>query len=159
MILPRRLDKAKLIMGLFAVMTVVILAIIIPRAMAVDPTWLTGWSNRSSIVVNNTTNASALTNYQVKVTLPSTGFDYGKLKANAADLRFTDSDGITQLKYWIEKYDATAKTGTVWVKVPTVAANANRTIYAYYCNTSATSQSDGKATFPFFSNFDNPAWK
>ncbi|HEX7483658.1 MAG TPA: DUF2341 domain-containing protein [Candidatus Saccharimonadales bacterium] len=159
MILPRRLDKAKLTMGLLAVAAIVILAIVIPRAMAVDPTWLAGWSNRSPIVVNNTANSSALTNYQVKVTLPSAGFDYSKLKTGAADLRFTDSDGTTQLKFWIEKYDATAKTGTIWVKVPTVAANANRTIFAYYGNASATSQSDGKATFPFFSNFDNPAWK
>jgi hypothetical protein len=159
MILPRRLDKAKLIMGLFAVAIVVILAMVIPRAMAVDGAWLTGWSNRSAIVVNNTTNSAALTNYQVKVTLPSTGFDYNKVKAGGADLRFTDSDGTTQLKFWIEKYDATAKTGTIWVKIPSVAANANRTIYAYYGNASAASQSDGKATFPFFSNFDNPAWK
>ncbi|MFZ8804232.1 MAG: DUF2341 domain-containing protein, partial [Candidatus Calescibacterium sp.] len=74
--------------------------------------------------------------YQAKARL-----DYG-------DIRFTDSDGSTLLNYWQEA------DGRFWVKVPYIPANSTKTIYVYYGNPSATSLSNGDATFDFFDDFE-----
>ena len=68
------------------------------------------------------------------------------------DFRFTDNDGTTLLSYWIENYTA-AGSAIVWVKVPSISASAEKTIYMYYGNPSATSAEDGDATFEFFDDF------
>lgn len=119
--------------------------------------WLTGWTDRAPITVQNsgTTN---LSNYQIKITLPST-FDYAAVQPSGADIRVTDNDGVTQLPYWVEQFSATGHSGTIWATIPTIAAGGSDTVYIYYGNPTATSQSNGAATFPMFSNFNNPAWQ
>jgi hypothetical protein len=68
------------------------------------------------------------------------------------DLRFTSSDGTTELSYWLEsKTDST--TATIWVKIPSLASGDN-TIYMYYANASATTTSNGDNVFSFFDGFD-----
>jgi hypothetical protein len=44
-----------------------------------------------------------LSGYQVHVALGS-GFDFTKVRANGADIRFTASDGVTLLPFWIESW-------------------------------------------------------
>jgi hypothetical protein len=75
--------------------------------------------------------------YQAKARL-----DYG-------DIRFTDSDGSTLLNYWQEA------DGRFWVKVPSIPASSTKTIYVYYGNPSATSQSDRSATMLWFDDFSS----
>ena len=129
-----------------------------PNAQALTNNWLAGWTNRYPVTVTNP-NATALTNYQVKITLPSAGFDYSVGQANGNDLRVTDADGSTVLKSWTEQFSPSAKTGVMWANVPSIAANASDTLYVYTGNATAPSVSDGKATFTYFSNFNNPAWQ
>jgi hypothetical protein len=74
------------------------------------------------------------------------------MRSDCGDIRFTDSDKITQLSYWIESGCNTAST-QIWVKVPTIPASSTKTIYVYYGNLSATSQSNGANTFIFFDDF------
>jgi hypothetical protein len=72
---------------------------------------------------------------------------YDGMDENGADIRFSDILGVT-LPYWIE-----TKTSTyfkVWVKLPASAT----TIYFYYGNPSATSESSGTNTFDFFDDFE-----
>jgi hypothetical protein len=113
--------------------------------------WLSGWSYRKPVTITNTT--SSLTDYQVLITLDTqTLISQGKASSTCADLRFTDSDGETLLNYWIESGCNTTST-KIWVKVPSIPANSSKTIYVYYGNQSATSQSNGTATFDFFTTF------
>ena len=72
-----------------------------------------------------------------------------KAKLNYGDIRFTDSDGVTELSYWMER------DGRFWVKVPMIPAIGTKKIYLYYGNQNATSQSNGEATFIFFDDFVN----
>ena len=51
--------------------------------------------------------------------------------ANFSDLRFSDNDGVTELCYWIENYNAD-ENAVVWIRVPYISANDNHTIYMYY---------------------------
>jgi hypothetical protein len=91
--------------------------------------------------------ASALTNYQVKLTVPYVA----NMRADFGDLRFTSSDGSTQLSYWIESYTASSS-AVVWVKIPSFPAG-NTTIYMYYGNPWTNTTGNGTNTFDFFDDF------
>ncbi|HZV59315.1 MAG TPA: DUF2341 domain-containing protein, partial [Candidatus Eremiobacteraceae bacterium] len=64
---------------------------------------------------------TTLTNYQVHVVLGAS-FDFTKAQANGADIRFTASDGVTALPFWIESWNPTGSSASLWVKVPTIDA-------------------------------------
>jgi prepilin-type N-terminal cleavage/methylation domain-containing protein len=106
---------------------------------------LPGYAKRQLITINAST---ALTDYQVKLTI---AYD-SDMQPDFDDLRFTSSDGTTELNYWLEsKTDSTS--ALVWVKVPTLSSGDN-TIYMYYANASATTASNGDNTFEFFDDFE-----
>jgi len=105
-----------------------------------------GWSYKRLITLDPATPEA---DYQVKVELNTSNFDYSKAKADGGDLRFYQVDG-TELNYWIEEWNTSA-TSTIWVKV---VANNTDTIYMYYGNPSASSASDGDVTFEFFDDFE-----
>jgi hypothetical protein len=109
-----------------------------------------GWGLRSAITVNNTS-GSTLTNFQVKVVLTNT-FDFTKAKSDGSDIRFTASDGVTLIPFWIQTWNATTQTATIWFQVPTVPTTGT-TVYMYYGNSVATSASNGNTTFLFFDDF------
>lgn len=121
---------------------------------------LVGWSYAKVKTISGTT-AGAQTNYPMKLTVyNSTGNDTpgniylgGYANSDFSDLRFTKSDGVTLLDYWIESYTSGVN-ATVWVEVDSIPASPNNTsIYLYYDNPSATSASSGINTFTFFDDF------
>jgi len=113
--------------------------------------WLSGWQYRREVPIDNT--GDALTDYQIKVNLDNTNFDFSKAKSDGSDVRITDSDGTTLLNYWIESWDSSGQTATLWAKVPSIPASCS--IYIYYGNSEATSVSNGDNTFLAFIPFDN----
>ncbi|MCD6418074.1 DUF2341 domain-containing protein [bacterium] len=122
-----------------------------------------GWDYRVPITIDNTSNSNDLSDYQVLIVFDSqTLISEGKMRQDCGDIRFTDSDGVTKLSYWIEGGCNTNKT-KVWVKVPLIPANSMKTIYMYYGNLSASSKSDGKSTFVIYDDFNDntidPSWK
>ncbi len=104
-----------------------------------------GWSFRQEINISNT--AGDLTDYQVKIQLNSSNFDYSKANSTGKDIRFTNSTD-DQIDYWIEKWDTTGNS-YIWVKVPFLESNTNTTIYMYYGNSSASSASNRTNTMNF----------
>ena len=115
--------------------------------------WLFAWNYRKALTINNTSNSNGLTDYQVLTTLDTRSLiSSGKMHSDCGDIRFTDSDGQTQLNYWIESGCNTSST-KIWVKVPSIPASSTKTIYLYYGNPGATSQSNGTNTFDFFDDF------
>ncbi|MEM0324682.1 MAG: DUF2341 domain-containing protein [Candidatus Aenigmatarchaeota archaeon] len=88
-----------------------------------------------------------LIDYQVLITLDTASLiSQGKMRNDCGDIRFTDSDGSTLLNYWVESGCNSANT-RIWVKVPNIPANSNKTIYLYYGNSEATSLSNVKDVF------------
>lgn len=108
------------------------------------------WTKRAPVTIGNTGNPSVLTNYQTSLTVP---YD-ADMKSDFSDLRFTDTDGVTLLDYWVEKYTASSS-ATVWIETPSIAASSNKTIYMYYRNAGASSLSNGNNTFPYFEDFES----
>jgi len=73
------------------------------------------------------------------------------------DIRFTESDGQTELDYWIEDYTLSDE-ATFWVEFDSIPASPDSAaFYMYYGKTDASSDSDGEATFPFFDDFPGAA--
>jgi hypothetical protein len=116
---------------------------------------LAAWSYRRPITIDNTPGSNSLSDYQVLVTLDTSSLiSTGKMRSDCGDIRFTDSDGSTLLNYWLESGCNSANT-KIWVKVPYIPASSTKTIYVYYGNPSATSLSNGRATFIFFDDFSS----
>jgi len=116
---------------------------------------LTNWLNvdgskRKNIKIDNSGNSTALSDYQVELNIV---YD-SNMNSDFSDLRFTSSDGITELNYWIES-SVPSTSAIVWVKAPSIPALGSSDIYMYYGNPSATSNSNGEDTFLLFDDFDD----
>ncbi|MBN2094983.1 MAG: DUF2341 domain-containing protein [Candidatus Aenigmarchaeota archaeon] len=116
--------------------------------------WLEG-SVRRTIIINNSESSEDLANYPVLLQVPYDFFmrqDYG-------DLRFTDL-GESPLNYWIESYNVSS--AVVWVKIPSIPAGGETSIYMYYGNSTLTNIGNGNLVFPFFEDFNDgsldPYW-
>ncbi len=100
------------------------------------------------------------TDYQVRVKIHRAGgVDDGEdvyigteCRENFGDIRFTKSDGITPLDFWLEGY--AGGVATFWVEIDSIPASPGTvTIYIYYGNDEATTISDIDATFLFGDDF------
>ena len=109
-----------------------------------QPSWNSqDWQYRRAITVSNSTGTD-LTDYQVQVIINST-FDFSRCKSDGSDIRFTSSDEQTLIPYWIENWNPSATSASIWVKVPSVPV-AGTTIYMYYSNPGAAFPSPAPPT-------------
>lgn len=76
------------------------------------------------------------------------------MQSDFSDLRFTASDGVTEIPYWIG-----AKTNSseaeVWVKVPSLAAESTTNVFMYYKNALASSVSSSTEVFIAADDFED----
>jgi Domain of unknown function (DUF2341) len=121
--------------------------------------WLSGWNFRKSHIVDGSA-TTAGTDYQIRfIAHYGTGVDNGenvylgnKAKTDFGDVRFVQSDKQTLLSYWLEsKIDGVS--ATFWVKIAGNLTAQSQTIYLYYGNSQATTESSGENTFVFFDDF------
>ncbi len=113
------------------------------------------WAERRPITVLNP-NAGEIRDYQVRIALDASNFDFTQSQPAGGDLRVTDDSGTKQLSFYIEQFDAAAQEGVVWVKVPQVPANGETTLYLYSGNNTADTLSSGRRTFEMFDEFSFP---
>lgn len=104
------------------------------------PAWLDpAWTRLKPITLTN--NGSTLTNYAVHLTI---AYDTD-MRSDYGDIRFKHQDFITSwLDYWIEACDNV--TASIWVKIPSIPPGTS-TLYLFYGNPSAESQSDYYSVF------------
>jgi hypothetical protein len=98
-----------------------------------------GWQKRREIKI--TPSSKELINQQVSINVTW----YPGMNPDFSDLRFTDSDKVINIPYWIE--NKTSKWALVWVKIPKISNLVNKSIYMYYGYPSATSESNGNNVF------------
>lgn len=112
------------------------------------PPWYDqAWHYRRPVVITN--QGATLSYYQVLIMLDSNNFNFSRANVDGSDIRFTHSDGTTELNYWIESWDSANHLAYLWVRVPALA-NGNTNIYLYYNNPEASPASDGVSTFDNF---------
>lgn len=103
------------------------------------------WNYQRYIAINP---ATTIENYQIKINLDNSNFDYINARSDGGDIRFFDNDG-KELSYWIESWNSGGQS-VVWVKIP--AANTSEVIMRYG-NLGAASKSNGDNVFDLFDNF------
>jgi hypothetical protein len=109
--------------------------------------WNADWSYRKKLTFDNSGQSEDLVNFPILVNLSASNFDYLKAKLDGTDLRFIDADGITELKYHIEDWNA-SKDSYVWVNVTNIAAGSSTDyIWMYYGNPSALDVQDVSGTY------------
>lgn len=118
--------------------------------------WLTGYSYRKEVVVDQETGAG--TDYQVLVTLDSDGGTAnvdleGHCTDFPNDIRYTDDDGSTELEYAI--LDLTADPITVRIKVTDdLSGEGTVDIYVYYGKAGEQNDESWPDTFIAGTDFD-----
>jgi len=99
--------------------------------------WIPGFGYRKALTLTNA-QGRLLTDTVAEITVPHIN---GKMNADFSDLRFMDEAGV-KLKYKI-KAKTDDDSATVLVKLlGSFAAGTQKTVYLYYGNTAAASQSD-----------------
>ncbi len=116
-----------------------------------DPGILTvDWApQRVKITFDNSAQTENLLNFPVMVKIPTGSPIYTDIISPAGDdIRFIDSDGVTDLSYEIEWYDNTADS-FIWVRVPQIDASSNTDHIWLYCGKSGlAAKSSGPSVFP-----------
>jgi len=122
--------------------------------------WLTGWNYRKLITISRAT--GAVTNYQMQLLVGESSGAVGEnvdcnshIQTNFDDLRFTTSDGVTLLDYWIESITGVTpnRLATVWIEFDSIGTGAT-TFYMYYGKSGAPVVSSGVNTFIVFDDFE-----
>ena len=99
-------------------------------------------------VINSDTSSYASSAIKINVAYDS------NMQADFDDLRFTSSDGLTQIPYWIERYTASTD-AVVWIRVPNLPASETATTFMYYGSSTAANTSSGATTFAAFDDFED----
>ncbi len=123
--------------------------------------WNKSWEWRIKINITEES-GSNLTDYQVNITLNTTDFiQRNRMNNDCSDVRFVffndsvSKGGNTRLYHWIGD-DCNQGNTTVWVKIPLLQENSNLSIYMYYGNPDAASESNISGTFVFGDDFKRP---
>ncbi len=114
------------------------------------------WPHRTPVTVYNP-GSTALTNFQIQIPLNSDNFDLSLTLSNGSDLRVTSDDGVTLIPFWIELWDQTNDTASVWVKVPSIPVDSVQ-VYFYYGNPTPSMPSpiETPPTGPYTRAVSNP---
>lgn len=105
--------------------------------------------NVTDYAINMTIQKGAGTSSGSTVYLDSHALNWGGTFPN--DIRFTQSDGSTELDYWIE--DSDASTAEVWVEYDVIGVDPTN-FYIYYGKSGAADASSGSDTFLYFDDFN-----
>ncbi|VVB60049.1 Uncharacterised protein [uncultured archaeon] len=162
----KKTEDAKLLAISSCLIATVLLFVVGSTPVNAESWWNPSWSYS---MLHNISTPNNLTDYQINIRYNSTNVGaHWNWSNNGNDLRFTGfssngaEDTSKTLSYWIESWNSTANTASVWVKanitnISTVNGGYGQ-IKVYYGNPSATSQSNAGNVFKFFDNFDSDKW-
>ena len=110
------------------------------------------WTNSASFFILTTTeganiaSGAAETNFPLLLRLNSSNFNFAQAQNDGRDIRFTSVAGVP-FSYQIEQWDAVAGTAAVWIKIPSISANARQEVKMYWGKTDAVAESSGLNVF------------
>jgi biopolymer transport protein ExbB len=107
--------------------------------------WNKDWPARNKISINTQGVTEAASQVPVVVRLHSGNFDFTTVNIDGSDMRFIASDDKTELKFYVEKFDAVNELAVVWVQLPKIdKAEKDAHIWLYHGNENATTASNAK---------------
>jgi len=108
--------------------------------------WRNGdWPYRQAIVIDSSITTADLTDFPYMVKITDGANDvFASAQSNGNDILFTTADGSTKLPHEIEDFTTTSGSEQLiaWVKIPTLSANEDTTIFMYYGHSTIASQQD-----------------
>ena len=109
--------------------------------------WNKEWTKHTKVSINPQSITEVASQVPVVVRLHSGNFDFASVNVDGSDLRFVAADDKTELKYYIEKFDAVNELAIVWVMMPSVKpGDKDAHFNVYYGNEkAAATTSDAKA--------------
>jgi len=109
--------------------------------------WLGDWAKRVKLTIDNADITAGLVNFPMLLYLSTSSgrgpddisfiFDELGSDANRKKIAVTTSDGETQCYVEIEKWDHGNEKAWLWVKVPSIASDADTDLYLYYDSSKA----------------------
>ncbi len=107
--------------------------------------WNDAWTVRQKVTINAAGITQAVTQPLLVMRLHSGNFDFSTVNVDGSDIRFIAQDDKTELKYFIEKFDAVNELAIIWVQIPQISqADKDAHIWIYSGNESATSNASPK---------------
>jgi len=100
------------------------------------------WQYRKKLTLDATKIDANLSDFPVLVKLTSSNFDFSKARSDGHDIKFTQSDGTTLLKFERERHDSANQLAEYWVKVPSISSTSDTEFYMYYGKSDATDGAD-----------------
>lgn len=108
--------------------------------------WNASFSKRIQITLDNKDQTASFSNQAVLVRLDSSVVAYSNMKADGSDIRFIGADHTTVYSHQIEKWDVNGYS-YVWVKLPSIAASSDATLFMYFGNPAANAGEDALGTW------------
>lgn len=109
----------------------------------VDAAWYdNAWIYRKPITVQSSEVTADLTDFPVYLDMSLLAGDnfFTEVRADGADIRITESDGVTELPYELVDINTGAETGELHFKVNgTLSSGSDTSFYIYYANGTASS--------------------
>jgi len=106
----------------------------------VGGSWFTGWSYRKNITILNSKvdGSSSFSNYPILIYIDNAETDFWNHCNSPENIIFTQSDGLTELDREIEIFDHSNDKLYAFVRIPSLSALVNTSIYIYYDSSSPT---------------------
>jgi len=114
--------------------------------------WNESWGYKMPVFINNTGNATVLTNYQVNLNVTYNT----NMQADFDDIRIVNDTSGTAVPYLIES-KVNSSYANVWFNASSIPASVwtNSTYYLYYGNAVVSDGGSGTNTFPLFDDFED----
>lgn len=123
-----------------------ILASLLMLPLVASAKWNEAWTASSKISIDTQAAAGSVAQAPVPLRLHSGNFDFLTTNVDGSDLRFIAADDKTELKYYIEKFDAVNELAVIWLKLPVIDSTAKSAhIWVYSGNESATTTSNAQS--------------
>lgn len=101
--------------------------------------WNDAWETRTKVTINTVDVTESVNNALLPVRLHSGNFDFTTANIDGSDIRIVATDDKTELKFFIEKFDAVDELAVLWVQVPQLtSANKEAGFWIYSGNADAT---------------------
>ena len=124
--------------------------------VVVEKNPLPDWDYMREVTIDNTQNSNTLSDFQVQITLDTASLiSNGKMKSDCGDIRVYDPNTDSLLPYWVETGTENTSSTRIWVKVPSIPGGGKKTIYLFYGNPGATSQSNGDDVFEVYEDAES----
>ncbi len=132
-----RRDKRKTLLFLLSIFTTLI-------SFTVQAGWYdSSWAYRQEVTISSSITDASLSDFPLLIALEDGSNPvFTNAQPDGDDLLFTEVDGVTLLDHEIETYNAASGSEDmeIWLRIPSLSASADTTVYLYYGNPSSGNQ-------------------